>query len=222
MTLLSVMERATLRGMNLRRPLAIITPTLDGDVLALLASGDLRLSGREISRRIGASQEGGRHVLERLVEQGIVLRERAAAAYLYRLNREHLAARSIEGLAAVRMELIERLRRTIAGWQIAPAAAVLFGSTARGDADEKSDIDLLVVRKAHVDAEQPGWRRQLARVVVETKAMTGNDTRLVEYSEAEVRRSRGANELLRTAGAEGVALAGSMRALVARGRKKRR
>jgi len=205
---------------DLSRPLSLITPSLDGDVLALLAAGHVKLSGREISRRIGASQEGVRRVLERLVADGIVLLERAGAAHLYQLNREHLAASAIEHLTGMRTELLDRLRRAIDAWTIAPAAAVLFGSVARGDAKPSSDIDLLVVRPRAVDGDNLEWRRQLTDLVVCTKAMTGNDTRIVEYSYDDA-RALGRNErVLAAAAHDGIPLSGSLRAFITDSRKK--
>jgi predicted nucleotidyltransferase len=41
---------------------------------------------------------------------------------------------------------VERIRDAVAGWEIKPIHAGLFGSFARGVADAESDIDVLVVR----------------------------------------------------------------------------
>lgn len=207
--------------MDLRRPLRVITPTLDGDVLGLLAGGELKLTGREIGRRIGASQEGVRQTLDRLVRQGIVLRERAGNAYLYQLNRQHLAAPCIEQLASLRLQLIGRLRQVIEAWRIPPAAAVLFGSAARGDAEQTSDIDILLIRRARIDADEPLWREQVVELESLATALTGNDTRVTEYSNDEVERLRGTEPLLEAAGAEGIELFGSMKSLRRRKRRGR-
>lgn len=51
--------------------------------------------------------------MQRLGDQGILLRRRAGNAVLYRLNREHLAAWAIIALASQKAELIERLRDTL-------------------------------------------------------------------------------------------------------------
>jgi predicted nucleotidyltransferase len=205
--------------MDLRRPLAVITPTLDGDVLTVLAGGDVRFSGRQISRLIGASQEGVRHVLDRLVTEGIVLREKAGNAHLYQLNRRHLAAPWIERLSALRSDLIDRLRAKVTGWSLAPRVALLFGSTARGDTTATSDIDVAIVRPAGTDPENPAWRHQISDLAKSVKAMTGNDVRVVEYSEAEARRMARTDKLLIAAAAEGIELVGSLRTMLARSRR---
>jgi hypothetical protein len=51
-----------------------VTPTLDGDLLGVLAHGEVKLTGRELGKRVHASQQGVRRVVERPVRHGIVLR----------------------------------------------------------------------------------------------------------------------------------------------------
>lgn len=172
--------------MDFRHPLSVVTPTLDGNILFVLAQGEVKLTGRELGKRTGGSQEGVRRALERLVRLGVVTREKAGKAHMHSLNRRHLAAAPIETLATLRPLFIQRLRESIAAWAIPPAAAFLFGSVARGDARETSDIDLLVIRAGAIDAETPAWRRQLEDVEQSVTAMTGNDARILEYGLAEV------------------------------------
>jgi hypothetical protein len=64
----------------------------------------------------------------------------------------------------------------------------LFGSAATGRMRPDSDIDLLVVRPKSVDIEGAEWRRQLESLSTAVTAWTGNDTRLLELDEDEVRR----------------------------------
>jgi predicted nucleotidyltransferase len=209
--------------MDISRPLAVVTPTLDGDVLALLARGHVKLTGREIARRIGASQEGSRRALERLVKQGIVMRERVGKAHSYALNRKHLGAEPIVSLATLRQRLLDRLREEVAAWSIVPAAVFLFGSIARGEGDDASDIDILVVRSRATPEDDPVWRRQLVDLADNSTAMTGNDTRLVEYSAAEaVQLRRNQESIVATAATEGIALGGSLDAIQARRRSRAR
>jgi predicted nucleotidyltransferase len=172
--------------MDFTRPLSVVTPTLDGDILGVLAQGEVKLTGRELGKRVGGSQEGVRRVLDRLVRQGVVLRETAGRAHLHSLNRRHLAAPAIERLATLRPQLIQRLRETIGAWTQPPEAALLFGSAARAHAGEKSDIDLLVIRADGMSADDAAWRRQLEDLAENVTAMTGNDARVLEYAAAEI------------------------------------
>jgi len=79
--------------MELGRPLATITPTLDGDVLAVLAQHGATFTTGQLHRVLTQhSQEGIRKVLVRLTRQGVVDSERVGNAFTYRLNKDHLAA----------------------------------------------------------------------------------------------------------------------------------
>jgi len=205
-------------GMNLQRPFQVVAPTLDGDVLAVLARADRAVTGRAIERESGGSHGGVQRALDHLVAEGIVIRERAGRAYLYRLNRDHLAAPWIEGLATLRLQLIDRLRSSIGEWEIQPASSVLFGSAARGEAGPASDLDLLMVRPRDIDADNETWRGQVMALQEAVSGWTGNDARVLEYGEDEL----GLDEpVLETVAAEGVELHGSLRRLLGRRRGRR-
>lgn len=204
--------------MNLQRPFQVIAPTLDGDVLTVLARADRALTGRAIERESGGSHGGIQRALDHLVAEGIVGRERAGRAYLYRLNRDHLAAPWIEGLASLRLQLIERLRDSIGGWEIQPASSVLFGSAARGEAGRASDVDLLMIRPRAVDADDTAWREQVMALQETVSGWTGNDARVLEYGEGELGLD---DPVLQVAAAEGVELNGSLRRLLNRTRRRR-
>ena len=89
--------------MELNRPLTTVTPTLDGDVLNVLAQQETAFTTGQIRRVLGSySEEGIRKVLARLTRQGVVHAERVGNAYSYQLNREHLAAEHIIGEGRVR------------------------------------------------------------------------------------------------------------------------
>jgi predicted nucleotidyltransferase len=197
--------------MNLSRPMRVVTPTLDGDVLVVLARTDAPLTGRQVHALLGrASEPGVRRVLDRLVEQGVVLRSAAGRAHLYRLNREHLAAPHIEALAALRSTLIERLRSQLEAWSIRSPLAALYGSTARGESDEESDLDLLVIRPASTDPDDPCWRGQVEELERKTRAWTGSDAEVLELGEDELAGRRASEHVLASAARDGVALAGSL------------
>lgn len=204
------------RIMDLGHPLAVVTPTVDGDVLAVLAGADAAFTGREVHRLVGRYSEAGvRNVLSRLVDQGIVLVERVGPSYSYRLNRDHLAAPHIIALAGLRGELNARLRARFAEWDPAPVYAALFGSVARGDMRPDSDIDLLIVRPDTVDGDDDRWADQVDRLARDVTRWTGNDTRPLEYGDTEIRRAlRRGDPVLRAIRAEGLPLAGPVDCLL--------
>lgn len=199
--------------MDFRHPLRIVTPTLDGDVLELLARANEGFSGRQLHRLLGrASEPGVRRAAERLVGQGIVLRQEVGRAKVYRLNREHIAAAHVEGLAELRTILISRFRTALDSWEEPPFAAVLFGSVARGEASPRSDLDLLLVRRQAVDQDSPTWREQLSRLEREATEWTGNDARILEYGVEEL-ADRGVAGVVGEAISDGIELFGSRRKL---------
>ena len=177
--------------MDLSKPWALIRSPIDMAVVLVLHGTTRPLTGREVARlaRTG-SQPAVNAVLRRLTDDGLVRAEQAGNAFLYTLNRAHLAAPALERLAGIRAELERRLRTEIAAWDIAPAHASLFGSAARGDGDTRSDIDLFVVRPPKVAEDDPEWRAQLEQLADHVYAWTGNHAGLSEVAAAELRRLR--------------------------------
>jgi predicted nucleotidyltransferase len=199
--------------MDFSRPLQVVTPTLDGDVLAALARAEMQVTGRELHRLIGHGSENGvRRAAERLVEQGVVLSEQAGKAKLYRLNRDHIAAEPLVALASLRELLLERLRAEVADWTGKPRVVVLFGSVARGQGGRKSDLDLLVIRPADMDPDNDIWQEQVAELERKATLYTGNDARILEFGEQELAEGSPEPVLVR-AYRDGVELYGSLRSL---------
>lgn len=176
--------------MDVSKPFTAISSSVDADVLVVLAGSTQPRSGRELARRAGRSNTGVQHVLDRLVEHGLVHREEVGRTFLYELNRDHLLAPTVEQMAGARAELIRRLREAIGAWEPAPVHASLFGSAARGDGDTSSDIDLLVVRPAGLDHEDATWREQLDELADSVRRWTGNNAGIAEVSEGELPRLR--------------------------------
>jgi len=177
--------------MDLTRPYAALSPTLDPAVLVALIGTTRPLTGREVARLLGrASHSGVIAVLERLVEQGLVEREEAGRAFLFTLNREHLAAPAVALLANLREELLDRIREAVDAWRIKAHHLSLFGSAARGDGGTDSDIDLFVVRHTAIEAQEPVWREQLDLLAWKVERWTGNPARIVEVEQRDIARLR--------------------------------
>jgi len=173
--------------MELEHPLGVITPTLDGSILGVLARANSAFTGRQISIMVGRSESGTRNTLQRLCREGIVVQQGAGQATLYQLNRDHLAAPHIEALARLKSELLDRMRTTFEHWSTPPIYAALFGSAARGDMRPTSDLDLFIVRPDKIGAEDTViWDDNLLSLVANVARWTGNDTRPFELSESEV------------------------------------
>ncbi|MGH3958768.1 nucleotidyltransferase domain-containing protein [Mycobacterium sp.] len=193
--------------MELNRPFATVTPTLDGDVLAVLATHDVTFTTGQIHRILnGFSEEGIRKVLSRLLLQGVVLADRVGNAFAYRLNTEHLAAEPILALAKLPNTFLARLERQLSNWEHPPIYAAVFGSVVRGSMTVHSDVDLFLVQDDHTP--QPLWTRQVNDLATMVSRWTGNDARPVEYTIAELRAAR-TEPMVRDVLDHGLTVAGS-------------
>ena len=86
-------------------------------------------------------------------------------------------------MAKVRLELVNRLRELIGGWDAAPVHASLFGSAARGDGDAKSDIDIFLVRPKATDEDDEEWRACVEDLAESVERWTGNVASIIELPE---------------------------------------
>lgn len=181
--------------MDMSRPAATLVPSLDAEVLTVLAGTTRPLTGREVGRLVRrGSLSGVQKVLNRLTDHGLVSVQEAGPALLYVLNRDHLAAPLVEGLARLRTELFARIRKQLAAWRVRPLSAALFGSVARGDGDLSSDVDVFLVRPDDVDADDPQWREQVAELTAAITRWSGNAVSMIEASAEEARAMSERNE----------------------------
>lgn len=192
---------------ELSRPFAVVTPTLDGDVLGVLAGADTEFTSGDVRRLLsGRSQRGVANVLERLTEQGIVHRRAAGRVWLYRLNRHHLAAPQVVALARLREELVERLASEVDAWEEPPVIGALFGSGTGPNHGIHSDVDLLLVRPQGCDDEV--WAAQLDRLAGDVTDWTGNDARLLVMTVEHVCSAGAREPVLRDVARTGVFFCG--------------
>jgi hypothetical protein len=200
--------------MRLNRPLATVTPTLDGDILAVLARTTTTFTIAQIHRILGsASAEGIRKALLRLTAQGIVLSDRVGTTNTYIFNTEHLAAQPIRDLANLPATFFGRLETHLQAWPEPPVYAAVFGSAATATMTAESDIDLFLVRRSPLHAEPDSayeWDQQVARLAETVTAWTGNDARIVEYTVDDLRDAAAAGDpLLRDIAEHGLTVAGA-------------
>jgi predicted nucleotidyltransferase len=183
--------------MDLSDPTRAVTSSLDGPVLAALAAAGRPLTVGQVAKEAARGSEIGiRRTLARLVEQGIVRAETMGRNQVHELNRDHVAAAVAEALAGLRNELWSRMRAELDGWRPRPLYACVFGSAARGDGDESSDIDLLLVhpplpgerkpQRTVVDAlgedAAESWERQVDGLRERVHRWTGNQLQIVDLA----------------------------------------
>ena len=170
--------------MDLASPIRSVIPSAYGPVLAALVRAGRPMSGRQIAAlvvgQVGRSRVNS--VLGELAASGLVLHDSHPPSVLYQFNRAHVAAPFIESLAGLRELLLERLRGEIAGWQSPAEAVWLFGSAARGDGTDESDIDIMVIRQEAVAESDAQWRTQLSDLAAKVTAWTGNSCEILELS----------------------------------------
>lgn len=187
--------------MHVGSPLRSVIPSLEGAVLAVLAGTTSPLSGRRVAGLASASHPAATAALRRLAQSGIVLATHQGPSILYVANREHLAWPAIEALARLRPATLDLLRTTIGTWPLAAQSAVVFGSFARADGDQHSDIDVLLVRPDGVDAEemmQMQWQEQLSGLSDTVQRATGNSVQLLDEDLGKLRRRLDASDPLVT------------------------
>lgn len=205
------------RGVDLAQPLSSLVPSVDGDVLTVLARTEAPLTGRRVAalaRR--GSRPAVQAVLTRLVDHGVVHALPAGSAVLYSLNRDHLLAEPLVAAVTARDRLLARLREHLEAWPIPAAHTSLFGSAARGDAGPGSDLDVLVIRDAGVEADEPAWVAQLADMEDLVARWTGNTLSWFEIDRSGLTRGVSEGEsVLASIRSDGIHLTGTRFAMLA-------
>jgi predicted nucleotidyltransferase len=167
--------------MDLQHPLRSLVPSLDWAVLEVLAGTESGLGASQIARlSYDGSRSGQAPILDRLVRQGLVIAEPANQGFLYRLNRDHLLTPAILHAAGLRGRLLELLAERARQLTPMPMHASVFGSFARGEAGEESDIDLLLI--AATDQDVTEWESAIELIENAVRRWTGNSCSCMAFS----------------------------------------
>lgn len=182
--------------MDLSDPTRAVVGTLDGTVLAVLASAGKPLTVGQVAEHTARGSEiGVRRSLARLVDQGIVVATVMGRNQVHTLNREHVAAPVAQLLAELRPRLWQKFRDELSGWKVRPLYASVFGSAARGDGGPESDIDLLLVHPPLPGERRPtGVSRDVVQQLTDAVgefAVTSTDRDAAQLWEAQVDQLRG-------------------------------
>lgn len=173
--------------MRLQNPFAALSPTgLDSQVLLVLARTEGHLTVAQIQGVLpeGGSLEGVRKSTRRLTDQGTVLERITGRSSAYALNTRHLLAEPIRQIAGAKQRLITELAHRVAEWPEQPLTVKLFGSAARNEMTDSSDIDIVVV--VPDDAEPEGVQDLVDDLARFASEVTGNDVRPLLYYGADV------------------------------------
>jgi predicted nucleotidyltransferase len=168
---------------DLASPLRSLIPSLDSAVLGVLAGTESGLSASQIARlSVRGTRAGQAAVLDRLVEHGLVVAEKANTGYLFRLNRAHVLAPAVLMAVGARQEILGRLRTAVAALDPEPVSAALYGSFVRREAGPASDVDLLVLLDDAFDRHANAWQAQLDNLEQQVLAWTGNRVEILQLS----------------------------------------
>lgn len=179
--------------MDVRAPLVSLSPSLDMRLLTALVGSNVSFTSGDLARITGASRSGVGLALERLTHAGIVDVETHGRTNAYRLNRDHVLADAVIAAAGANTTLRQRAGDLVAEWRQTPVEVVMFGSTARGDGDPDSDIDVLVVRPDPVDPDDTTWSAQLADFQLALQRWSGNPCELLTLSQSQWREAEAAH-----------------------------
>ena len=194
--------------MLLQHPFEAVTTSVDGDCLAVLARADHEFTVSRVLPLLKRKRSitGVRNALDRLAEQGVVNVRRVGNVNSYSLNRSHLLAPAIIDIATVRDRFVERVISELRRWRAAPLYGALFGSAVRGEMRADSDIDILLIHSDETDIEL--WADQVIHLQRLVASWTGNDTRVLTFTEAEVRDHGRSDPVLGEIANEGLNLIG--------------
>jgi len=126
----------------------ILTEILSSKVRAeifrlLFGLSDSRLHTREIQRRSGLTIGTVQQELKKLLRLGLVNRQKDGNRIYYEANRTHPLYVEIHRVVLKTVGLADVLRQALDDERI--QWAFVFGSVARGEETEKSDVDLMIV-----------------------------------------------------------------------------
>jgi predicted nucleotidyltransferase len=156
-----------------------------GAVLSVLLRTDARLTGRQVHALVSDRHSlwSVQEALKAWVRLGVVHTETIGRAVVHTINEDHYSVAPLRSL----LDPIAALTKTaaqIAGEDV--EAVIVFGSVARGEAKEGSDIDLAVIA-------QSGWD---GRVDLEdaVRKRLGNDCDVLVFTAKEFTSLAAAHE----------------------------
>jgi predicted nucleotidyltransferase len=183
-----------------RRPVRRVEPGGLGEVLASPAFARLVLyfalhaeqpvHVRGLQRQSGLSMSSLHRELQRLERRGLVERVEEGGRVLYRTALTHGGWKGLRQLIRDFAHPAEVVEEAIAGVDGIEAAFV-YGSFARGDARDDSDVDVLVVA-------DPAAQGRLGREAAEASVLLGRPVEIRSYTREKLERQLGAgNAVLR-------------------------
>ena len=105
-------------------------------------NAEKELYEKEVRKKAGVSAGAANKYLKVLGQKGLLLQEKKGRMNFYRLNREDILVKQIKKAHTLSLPFISKIKEVFVDGKIEIS---LYGSAARGEDTEKSDIDLLVI-----------------------------------------------------------------------------
>ncbi|WP_028245688.1 nucleotidyltransferase domain-containing protein [Pseudoclavibacter soli] len=194
--------------MDLNTPLQSLLLRPDpARALTAIANVDYAMTGRQIARVIHVSPTQTARALQLLTHIGLITRKPAGNAYLYAINDEHLLWPAIQAALSTPEQLHQRIRDFVTSSALPRASVILYGSTARGDATDVSDIDLVLICPEDAPADaRDALASSLSSAVTR---WTGNPAQVYELDVSTLRQKAAATDPIVTSWLrDGVTLVG--------------
>lgn len=122
-----------------------LIPGVQGRVLGALVRIDGPRTISEVARLADVSRDRAATIVDDLERLGLVERRHAGRAHLVSLIDENPLAQSIRDIEHAHDRSIDALRHAARAIEPAPVFMALFGSWARGEATDDSDLDVAVI-----------------------------------------------------------------------------
>jgi predicted nucleotidyltransferase len=168
--------------MNLSHPGVDLFRETDARILLALARLPGGASGREIARLSGkTSHSNVRLALLRLSRIGLVLHEHLGSATVYRLNRAHVYWDAVFEILASPAKVEQKLGEIVRKYGSDDVTAAIFGSFARQEAGEESDLDVVIVVPDDFSAQD--HERLMDELTDELNGLTGNAVQVIDLSD---------------------------------------
>lgn len=195
---------------DFRRPVEAVIPGVQGRILAVLAETTAELNLRTVARLARVSPAQASRVLPDLVRLGLVERQEVPPSALFSLVDDNIASRAVRALSRARDAVLEELGAVAGTLDPVPASVIVFGSFARGEADEASDIDVVFVRPPDVGEEDDRWAAAVEEWRTAVRRLTGNRVQVLEVDHSDVsRRLRSTKPLWVDVMRDGIAVYGA-------------
>ena len=173
---------------DFRRPVEAVIPGVQGRILAVLAETTADLNLRTVARLASVSPAQASRVLPDLVRLGLVERQEAPPSALFSLVDDNIASRAVRALSRARGAVLEELAAIAGTLDPVPASVIVFGSFARGEADESSDLDMVFVRPPDVGEEDDRWAAAVEEWRTAIRRLTGNRVQILEVDHRDISR----------------------------------